>query len=361
MIAMAALCFKTEVFENKQKAKKVFCVIGGVCLALIMSLRHESSGSDFSSNLSTGAIGYSLAYEIIGEMSWNEVFTGQLFHYERGYLVFNKILSYISKSPQLLIAVTGMLQSVCLFTFIYKTSKKPVLSTMIYLALPCFYIYWSGVRQGIAISITMLAFLMIRERKPVKFILLVVLAWFFHSSAIIFLIAYPLYHMKWSSVWRLASVFIIPIVYIARIPLFRFLSMLFRDDAEVEDTGALTLFLVFVAIYIFLALFENKNNKIANGCTNLFWVACLVQAFGGLYSIAMRVGYFFMIYAILAIPEVLEDDEKNGNGFVINYQYKAIFSMIFFVAVVGYAFYTLYSAQTDVTWYLTNPYRFFWK
>ena len=245
LIIASYLCFQSNFFKDKNNAKKAFCIVGFILLALLMSLRHPSSGIDIVGS-GGESIGYVGTFSQIAKLSWLKVFTFKVRNYEQGYTIFVKILSMFSKNPQILLFGCGIIQAICVFILINKTSKKPFLSTIIYLALPCFVICWSGLRQSIAISITMIAFLMIQEKKPVKFILLVVLAWLFHSSAIIFLIAYPLYYLKQSSIWKLVSVIAIPIIYAFRLPLFRVLSVIFKENAEVQDTGALTLFLIFI-------------------------------------------------------------------------------------------------------------------
>ena len=350
------MCFKTETFKNMQKAKKTFCIIGFISLALLMSLRHPASGIDI---IGSGgeSIGYVGTFKEIAKFSFIKAFTFKVRNYEQGYTVFVKLLTLISKDPQILIVACGIIQSLCLFVLVYKNSKKPLLSTIIYFALPCFTICWSGLRQSIAISITMIAFLMIKEKKPIKFILLVILAWLFHSSAIIFLLAYPLYHLRMSSIWKLTSVVIIPFAYIFKEPLFKAFSVIFKDNAKIGDTGALTLFLIFVLIYVFLIFFGNSKNKQLNGCTNLFWLACIFQAFSGISQGALRVGYYFIVYAIIAIPEIVSDEDENST---LNYQHKIFITMLLSIAFVGYGFYALYSAKGE-SWLTTNPYRFFWK
>ena len=359
LIIASYLCFQSNSFKDKNNAKKAFCIVGFILLALYMSLRHPSSGMDIISR--DEKIGYYDMFTYISKLPLSKCFTVKITNYENGYIVLNKFLSYISKDPQIIIAFCGILQSACLFTLIYKTSKKPFLSTVIYLALPCFLINLSGLRQSIAISITMIAFLMIKEKKLVKFILLVLFASLFHSSAIIFLIAYPLYHLRQSSMWKLISIVAIPIVYVFRLPLFRVLSAIFKENAEVQDTGAITLFLVFTAMYIFLMVVVNNSNKLATGCTNLFWLACICQAFGGLYDTVLRVTYYFMAYALVAVPEVLADDDRAGA--VLNYKYKQLIHMIVLMAFIGYAFYIFYDnvGNYPYQWFKTNPYVFFWQ
>ena len=248
-----------------------------------------------------------------------------------------------------------------MFTLIYKTSKKPFLSTIIYLALPCFLINLSGLRQSIAISLTLIALLMIKEKKLIKFILLILLAYTMHESSLIFIIAYPIYYVKQSAIWKFFSVVSIPTVYIFREPLFKVLSKIFKDDATTQDTGAFTLFFVFTLMYIFLIVFTNKKSSLANGCANLFYVACLCQAFGGLYDTVLRVTYYFMISAIIGIPEILSKD--SGDGVTLDYKYRTFFSVILSIVFIGYALYIFNDGVGNypVQWFKTNPYVFFWQ
>lgn len=350
LIFSGVFCYVT--IKDKKRANKSFCIMAAIFLLLLMALRHQSTGIDIVTRGSK--IGYYDMFMRISQMSFTRCLQGSIAHYETGYIVFCKLLSYISRNPQILLISCATIQSVCLYVTVYKTSKMPFLTTIMYLALPCYYIFWSGLRQGIAISITMIAFLMIKEKKPIKFILLVVLAWLFHSSAIIFLIAYPLYHLKRSSILNIVSCLLIPVVYLLRNDLFEVFSKIFKDDAKIEDTGSYMLFLVFVIIYIFLLLFTNPQNKLSNGCTNLFWFACLVQSFSGVYGLAMRVGYYFMIYFAIAIPEILFD--AKSSGFYLNQNYKNLIKMLLVVGFVAYGLYT--ASETSLIY---QEYSFFWR
>ncbi len=353
LIASAIFFIKLNLFRENT-GKKIFCIITFVSLFLLIALRHPSMGVDLGYGNTTG---YLFMYEKIARMSWTEALINNVQHYERGYIIFNKFLSCFSKDPQLLIVACALISSLSVSYLIYKNSKRPLLSIVIYIALPAFFICFSGLRQAIAISITMIAFEMIKNRKPVKFVALVILASFFHSSAIVFLIAYPLYNIKQTKLIKIASFIIIPIVYVFRVPLFTILSRIFKDDAVIEDTGALTLFLVFVAIYVVVLVLMNSENELVNGTINLFWVACICQAFGGVYSTAMRIGYYFMIYLVLALPEAVAE----GDGIIrLSKDYKRVVYGAIFACFLVYGMYAIYQGDAQ-SWYMTNPYKFFWQ
>lgn len=79
------------------------------------------------------------------------------------------------------------------FKFIYDYSENPFMSTMIYLAFG-FFGYSLGIfRQMIAISICLMGFKYVLERKLYYYIIFILLAMTFHTTAIIML---PMYWLN---------------------------------------------------------------------------------------------------------------------------------------------------------------------
>ena len=355
------LFFKSGFVKKEQTSKLLFAIVFGLSFFLLLALRHPNMGVDLKDNPITGKVGYCTMFELIGQMSWKDVFTEQVGHYEQGYVIFNKIVSIFSKDRQAIVVACALINAICVSIFIYKNSEQSFFTTIIYLSLPSFFILLSGVRQGIAIGITMLAFLCIKEKKWFGFILLVLLASTIHTSSILFLVAYPLFYIKQTGIVKVISIAILPLVYIFRTPLFNLLSGILKDDAKAQENGALTLFLVFVLIYIFLLIIGNQENKMVNGCINLFFTACICQAFGGIYTTAMRVGYYFMVYACIAIPNAIADED--GGAIKLNSRQKLTVKILLFAVFFAYLVYTLYinDGTDSIQWFETNPYRFFWE
>lgn len=333
--------------KDEQKKKRIICFTGFLVVFLVLALRHQRMGIDLKYR---EAYGYLWSFDIIGRASWDLVLRSHSFlNYERGYMTFNKLVSVFTTDRNVFMAICAFLSVTPVFIYIYKKSKRPLMSIIIYLGLPVFLICFSGLRQGIAIGLTVLSMFLIEKKKPILFVLLTIFTASFHSSAYIFLLAYPLYHFKINSFWKIISVAIVPVVYLLRVPLFIILSKLFQDDAEIENTGAFLLFAVFYIIYIFL-IYYNKDRHENDGHINLFYFGVLCQVFGGVYNIAMRVGYYFMIYATIAIPNVTlsMNDKKSAK----------ISEWIILVAFLAFGLYSLFS---KTSWAQTNPYYFFWQ
>lgn len=344
-----------SITQNNKARNRFICIINFIMLFGILALRHWSVGNDLGFRLKYN-VGYIPSFQAINTHSWSEVLKMESFlNYEKGYVIFNKLVGSVYNNKQFFLAVCAFIDFISIAILIYEKSKLPLLSWMIFLGLPVFLIFFSGLRQGIAISIIVLSVKFIDEKKIIKFILTVLLASTFHKSAIVFFIAYPLYHVKISGWKSILSILIIPIVFVLRQPLFSIFSKIFKDDAHTRDNGSWLLFVLFCVIYIALTILNHYNRTKNNKFLNLFYFACLCQAFSGIYTTAMRVGYYFMIFLIIALPNAVYELKNNTartseNEFILGY-------ITVFAAFVVYGIYALSTS----TWGCTNPYYFFWQ
>ena len=83
-------------------------------------------------------------------------------------------------------------------------------------------------------------------------------------------------------------------------------------------------------------------------------MACACQAFGGIYNTALRVGYYFMTYAIVAIPNTMENFKE------VKIRYNTYYAVSLVVLTLIFVLYGLFSIKTG-TWSRTYPYFFLWK
>ena len=334
---------KMALKEQGQSVSKV----AFIALFLLFALRHPSMGIDLG--YYGRKAGYLYSFDKIGKYPWDEILEGIKWqNYEYGYIVFNKLISSIYNNRQFFLAVCSFVCIAPVMRYISKKSSLPFLSVVIYMGLPVFLITYSGLRQAIAVSITMLATIFIEEKKPVKFLITVCIATLFHYSAYIFLVAYPIYYIKLNNVWRQFSVICIPLVFLFRKPLYEIFGRIFKDTVVADKTGAVTLFLVFLAVYIYLITFNRDCEEDQNGMINLFYVACIVQSFASVSNIAMRVGYYFMPYLMIAIPNTITKNKDKQE-----YQTNYVLVLLTFMA------YSIYAIRTS-TWAMAYPYYFFW-
>lgn len=335
-----------QLSSQPEKKHKYYSIVCGILIILLLAMRHQSMGVDLGYGMD---VGYLSSFDKISKFTWKQAFTQEVFHYERGYIIFNKFVSCIWNDKQFFLAVCALVSVAPVIYVIYQKSHNAIFSYYIYMGLPSFLMLFSGIRQSIAIGVCFLSFSFIEDKKLIKFILSVFIAYLFHFTSIICLLAYPLYHIKVNNLGRVFSLALLPIIYLFRYPLFSLLSPIFKDEVLPDDNGAITLLLIFVLIYVFCIIFARKEKQV-NGLLNLFYLACVCQIFSGIYSTAMRVGYYFMIFAILLIPHIIEKLRENT-------KIKVILTFVTSIAFILFGLYLLYNS----TFAQAYPYVFFWR
>lgn len=343
LIFLSTWVFRRVGRKETFNRRAAFCFF--LLVSVVLALRHPSMGVDLGYNES---FGYLTSFDKIHSFSWDKVLSlSQYLNYERGYVVFNKLVGSISEDPQFFLGVCAVISLAPIFYVIYKKSVDVTLSTFIYLGLPSFLILFSGLRQAIAIGLCFLSLLLIEKKKPLLFALLVLLASSFHASALLFLFAYPAYFIKLNKSWRIVSVLLLAVVFGFRASIFPLLCRLFGyGDAVMDNNGAILLFLVFTVVYVYGFLLDNDHNQ---GYLNLFYIACFCQAMAGLHSTVIRIGYYYMLTLVLFLPQVI----KNTKDDTLRTLSKIAVPLCFIL-------FSLYSLQSS-SWAETYPYYWFWQ
>lgn len=167
--------------------KKVYLYLNGIVLWMIMGLRGFFIGSDTPSYVSI--------YNNIENMNIPHSFINWFFpknaRFENGYLIFNKFLHSINPNPRFLLVIYTFICVLCLIFMINKLNINPAIGIIAYESLLMPFMM-SGIRQAMAISFCMVAFVFAVEKRPGYFLLFNYLAISMHATAFVFLIIYLL-------------------------------------------------------------------------------------------------------------------------------------------------------------------------
>lgn len=331
------------VKSGRIEVKRVM-FISAFLLILIVALRSPSMGVDLGG---IGRGGYIDAYYHIGEMSWSSIFSSREYlNYEFGYILYSKLLYCIYPNHQFLLIITAVL-SICPFWILFsKYSKNYFFSILVYLSMPLFLLSYSGLRQSIAIGLCCIAALSLCEKKIIKFLIWVLLASLFHSSALFFVLACPLYYIKMKQKTRLLLLVLLPIPYLNKTKLFVALCNLFGYSYQITETGAFMFLIFLVLLYVFVTLYEVEAD---GGWKNLLFVACILQTMSGINSVVMRVGYYYLLSLPIVVPNAISGIKKGTDRHLVS-----IALGLFFL------FYGLYSIINS-GWAEAYPYSFFWE
>ena len=347
---------KEKYLDSKKRMEKqrtLFVVIAVVLLVCILGFRSENNGLDLH-NLS--GTGYFFYYEKINEDSFIEIlknfFTKKYANFEIGFCLFCKFVGTICSNHQIMLFSSALVSVLPVGYYIHKNSKNAWLSLMVYLAMPFFgAAYFSAIRQGIAIGLVILSYEFIKKKKLMWFIGIILLACSFHSTAIVALAAYPVYQFRMDQKSSLyGGLGVLTAVFLLKEPLFIILSRILAEDAEIIRNNSINFLLVLIIIYVICVLFVKKNDLYMRGMTNIFWLACVAQAFSGVNNLAGRVAWYFLPALIVLLPNLIIDMRIKEKVFLK----PLVYMLGVLLCMLG-----LYFFRYDMV-AMSYPYEFFW-
>lgn len=314
-------------FQISSARQRATLVTAGAVLGIILvqSLRHTSIGVDVKQ--------YALAYETIAARSAFAPYQ----HYEIGFRLLCKLCSWIGLPFQGFLAITAACVTIPAGLIIHRLSPMPALSFFIYIAFGFFSFAMSGLRQAMAIAVVICAYSSIRQRRPFPFLLLVMLAASLHRSALVFLIAYPLYRLRIPRTVLPFLGLLMLCLWFLRGYAYQLASSIFPEiGLATAETGAFRMFLALCALYILTKLFgSDGQNADENAFSNCLLVACGIQLFAGQSSTIMRAGYYFSFFIALLIPMVLQLQALASTRYFAALCLVIILLLFFYVQTTG--------------------------
>ena len=278
-------------------------VSGGVILLLLASFRHHSMGSDTMS--------YMLDFLSLNDFSWKDE------EFEKGYSLFKLSVYTFTNNPNLYLMVNSMAFITSIFIFLHRYSKEALLSIFIFIFLGYYQFSFSGLRQALAIAILLFSYGSIKDRKFFQFLFIVVIAAQFHSTALIFVLAYPVANLKiglWHFVTTIsflaiailfADTLFATLLNIITLDVFsdRFIAY-YDEDKTFHDPVSLSFFVILFLIWFFCFIIH-KIYDFDGQLTiflNLVFMGILFQSLTPLLGEFFRLSMYFNIFTIALLP-----------------------------------------------------------
>ena len=340
------LLFITSIIYAMEKRGKIVWPSIFLILFLISALRADGMGADFE--------------------SYREVYS-QINDGYKGYEILYSYLNIICSSLGGYRAVVTLVSCLSLVGVIYFTkhnSLKPSVSIWLYITLGFYTWTFTIYRQAVAISLILFAYEFARRKKPIQFILFILLATGFHSLSILMIVMYPMLNIKVvRKVWAFMSVFFLAFLLFFQkniLIIIRFVNELFGrrfayyDLNQIESGGeTLTLFYVFVFLIVALLTMQigkkTKENTIDVMIFSSLTALCQVMAMS--FPLTNRMGLFFAVPTFLLLPNVVENEFDNKSK-QICYLFIMILSIVYFSILL---YQESFSGSGIV------PYRFVWQ
>lgn len=291
------------------------------CIELIVlaGLRGYTIGADTAT--------YLAAIDYYDDFSFQELIHAELvypFDFEFGYFLLTKLSIILGLGKTGFLFLIAILVYIPVFLTIKNHSPMPYISIVCYFAFG-FFTYSLGIfRQMLAISILLLGWNYVEERRLGRYLLLVFLATSMHSTAIIGILFYILYGMKWERFvpWLVPTEVVL--FLFGRMIVLLVIRLLPKYAGFIGGTydlqGGSYLMLFFLNLILFASILtksgENDQNERMT-ITALICAVCL-QCVGYSMTIVGRSVSYFSIYMMLAIPNIvcnIGDKRKHLWGF----------------------------------------------
>lgn len=252
---------------------------------------------------------YLIIYNKYKSMTFDRIFkdTSQ----EHGYSLLIKISSMIYDNFDFFKTIAAIISIVPIVVMAGKYSKKPFLSILIFIAFGYYAFMFSGMRQGIAYSVCVLSYASIRNKKPVAFVFLILLAAQFHKSAYMFLPAYLFANIRLNKYTIIGLIMAYLLVIVFKDPLYNFIEGgLYTTPVHsyaAKETGALIILvrqIVIAAALVFLAPKDTRDTDYGR-YTMLVSVGAILTIFATIGGNAQRAANYYCMFLILGIPELL--------------------------------------------------------
>ncbi len=331
------------LLKKDGNGKKAFAIAVGVALFLYAALRSPTYSGDVA--------GYVKKFNLYKQYSFVEML--ELYSTDVKNPTYHLLGWFVSRAfddAQWWLAFIGAIYAFAGSYVIYKESELPMISSIAWIALSFFSFSLTGLRQTIALSLTMPAYFSAKNRKLLSFLLLVALATLFHSSAFIFLIIYPIANKK-IGIYHVAVALVVLVAFAAFQGQVRnFITQFFDDSylggyADSETKLTLVGFIVQLAIFAFGLWYYPNVTREREGVDiiyNLSFIGVILQLFSSMIAEFFRVSMYFSFFNVLLIPLAIKSEPKKKTRIML------------YVFICGVLL--LYAFRNGIP-----NYRFFWR
>lgn len=288
-----------QLYQTSSGSMDVFMLI----FMLLLALRSIEVGVD--------TVQYQRLFNTYSGQSVRQLWNSS--DHEFGFKFLNRLVGIVGGNYQLLLTVSAVISVYPLYFFYKRESEKQLLTIALFLTVAPFVMYFSGIRQAMAMSLGIAAWYCAREKKLLRFLAVVLILIQFHRSAIIVFALYPLYHARITRRWLWFVIPCIVLIFVFRNQIFRVMLVLMWDDyGSIRETGATSILalLILLGIYSYIIPDEKNMDKDTVAMRNILLFTIAIQIFAMLHTLAMRMNYYFLIYIPILIPKIANRSQK---------------------------------------------------
>ncbi len=308
LILLLAVFLRGNIPQNKK-----YIIMSCVVMFVVYGLRDAYSVGNDST---TSYLHHFLAMEDTG---WGELWEGADLNDNIFWKLIEK-LGYVllNGDYQLFISLISAFIMLVFGRFVYRYSASPVQSFVYYWGLWFFTFNFSALKQSVAMTLLLLAFDAVIERRPIRYLILVSIASMFHFPALIFLPAYwiVMLNPRRDFLVVLAAAWIA--VYLWRDQILDFATQFYYEEHPFEGqdrflTGKVTVMSILVLTAFFLRP-PAKGNLVYSASMQFLAIATVIQLFSVYNNVFERLADYYFQFSVIFVPFIFErHSDAKGN------------------------------------------------
>lgn len=298
LIVVWALAFFTTAPKTWKKI--LFIVLSFLQMFLISTFRWHI-GND-----------YQMYAEGFLKMGIKGFSTLEYLDWEYGFNIYTKIIAYFTNNPKIYFGITALICLVPAAIFIYRNSKIPWLSTLLYVNLSFFYCTMNYLRQSMAIAFTLVAWEFMKKRKFLPFLAIILFAATFHNTVLIMIPIYFIVALKPKIQLILLYCYGLLWFYISSEGFINIITDFFHSEYKnsvfIKEGLSFIYSLIPIAILVVAYLYKEqllKQNVLNKYYINTLFLATFLMIIMSKHAILERFSYYPYAYVILLVPEIV--------------------------------------------------------
>lgn len=323
------------LLKDNRKSRLFYVVFVGAVLLFVAAMRHPEFMED---TYGIDALTYKIMFIDTFDIGWNELWIMIRQRYieleldsDIGYLIFSKMISYLTRDFQFFSLIADMLTFIplCVILYRYTTNMRQLMFAFVfYIALVQIF-FLGGARQMFALGFDLMALIAMLDKKRLLMTVFFLLGITLHFSSILFIIPLLMIWLNFSprvlKIIHTVSFLIFPIAYYYPNEMIRFMGNLLEMEkyaqyGEGSIAGGANTFVLMIESLSLFCLFAIKRNDLENNSIiRFFYVmiplftlfAPLINGNGSM----IRVSLYYHIFLMILVPYGIEClfDKKSQN------------------------------------------------
>lgn len=263
--------------------------------------------------------------------------------YEPGFIKFCEILTKISPDPQIMVFSAALITTVLFILTLRKYYSLFELEVYMYITAGFYLVTMNGIRQSMAAAFVFVATPFIVNKKFILYLILVLFASTFHTSALIMI---PVYFIVRQEAWSKKVIYIIIASAIALVFIEPIMQVIFASAEGTKlggyeesvlgggEGGASIIRTIIASVPVILSYIYKDKIKEMWPNSNIFINMCLINLIimsFALYNwLFARFNLYFQPYSFILLPYLIKNVFKRKEQGLVYYLFIVFYFIYFY-------------------------------